>query len=157
MTFEQEQKLIELKAAGATGRNIGEEIGLHPSNVSRNANRPDIKARIEALQERVINEATDQAADNIIHAVSQYRQIPARGGKADAQLREHGYRASMEILRGIGILPSHMQSIYIGQIINGSQTVMSPVLFRVLEAMSSQWAGTPEEIVAAQMENVDDE
>jgi hypothetical protein len=110
-----------LAANGATTRTIEAQVGYDHTTVSRALHTPPAKAIIEAIQARIINEAITQGADNIIHAVTSYKSIPPNGEGADPQLREHGYKASMELLRSIGILPSHSTSVFIQQIFQGSR------------------------------------
>jgi hypothetical protein len=133
-------KMATLAANGATTRDIEIATGYDHSTAARSLQTSEAKAIIEAIHSRVINEAVTQGADNIIHAVSKYKSIPASGDLADPQLREHGFKASMEMLRSIGILPSHTQSVMIQNIYNSTTNILSPALSQVLVALAGSYA-----------------
>ena len=124
------------RAKGKTLQQIADTIPGAPNNkgdVSRKINKnPDIKALIERIQNRVINSAASQAADNIIHAVTSYK---SKGIKKDPQLRDHGYKASVQMMQGMGILPSHTQSQMIININNAGQMVISEDILNILKGL----------------------
>lgn len=108
--------IAEATAQGATTRDIEHAgIGLDHSNVARHLQRPDVKAQVDRIQAKVMAEAADQSADNIIYAIQSYK---SKDIKDDPQLREHGFKASNTMLQAIGILPSHAQSMLYVNIIN---------------------------------------
>ena len=130
MLTPQDIAIATQRAAGATLRQIeASGIGVSDATASRRLSRPELRDLVEQIQQRTIAQALPQAADNITHAISSYRaprtvQATLPDGSTDiipnpdvdAQLREHGYKASLEILRATGILPSHTPSVLIQQI-----------------------------------------
>jgi len=119
------------RAKGKTLRQIATISNVDKATVGRKITKnPDIKALIERIQNRVINSAASQAADNIIHAVTSYR---SKGIKKDPQLRDHGYKASVQMMQGMGILPSHTQSQMIININNSGQMVISQDVLNILK------------------------
>jgi hypothetical protein len=148
MNAEQEQKLIELKARGATDRTTGQAIGLNHSNVNRQSNKPSIKERIKALQEKIITELSDTAYNNLKHAIDYYKtpvstkQYTDSKGKIhilqtiDEQLREHGAKFSLEVLRAAAALPSHNVSLFIQNIYNDNRSEIPQVIKDILESVT---------------------
>ena len=120
------------RAKGKNLQTIADNLDIDVSTASRKCQKPDIKALIEEIQNRVINSAASQAADNIIHAVTQYR---SKGIKKDPQLRDHGYKASVQMMQGMGILPSHTQAQMIININNSGQMVISPDILNILKGL----------------------
>ena len=107
MLTPQDLAIATAQANGASSRIIAPLVGLHQSNVVRHEQRPDVKAQVDRIQAKVMAEAAEQSADNIIYAITKYK---SKGIKDDPQLREHGFKASNTMLQAIGILPSHAQS-----------------------------------------------
>ncbi len=134
MTTDQQAEIIKQSAQNIPIRTIGENVGLHNSTISKIQHQPDIKARIEAIHNQVINEAVQESADNIIHAVKSYRNKTI---KKDPQLREHGFKASNIVLQAIGILPSHAPSPMIINIMQAGNTYISPVVTEMLSKMGA--------------------
>ena len=120
------------RAKGKTFRQIETITGMDHSTIHHHVKKPDIKALIEEIQNRVINQAASQAADNIIHAVTSYK---SKNIKKDPQLRDHGYKASVQMMQGMGILPSHTQSQMIININNSGQMVISPDIINILKGL----------------------
>ena len=126
-------KIEELAAAGHAHSFIGNAVGLHQTTITRTLQKPEIAARIEKLQNKVADQYMEDAVENFGHAITSYRKL---GPKDDFQLREHGFKASVEICRSIGILPSHAPSIMVQNVLNVSQTVNSPIVDRLLNQVS---------------------
>ena len=126
--------MIERRLAGESVEKIGAATGFHHSTVSRTLNKPEIAAKIEALQERVANELFEQAVDNIKHAVEAYKQPQVI---LDPQLREHGFKLSQRIAESMGILPTQHQSILVQNVFNQTNTISSPLVDQILAAHAS--------------------
>jgi hypothetical protein len=132
---------------GIPGCKIAQSIGVHESTVSRALQKPEIQLQIAKIKAQLLDQAAQQSADNIIYAVQGYKQgIRGDDGKIDTQLRDHGYKASVNILQSIGLLPSHTAPTLIQ--INANNIQLSPQMERFM-AMSAP-AGLPpdaEEII----------
>ena len=125
MLTSQETAIAEARANGVPYRQIETMTGLDHSTIHHHAQKPTVKAQIERINNRIMTEAAETAADNIIHAVKQYKQgavIKAltKSGEAidlpDSQLREHGFKSSNNLLMAMGIFPSHSPTIMIGSL-----------------------------------------
>ena len=116
MTPENIAKTAALTAAGQPLRAIAEKLGTSVTSVHRA--KQSAKDIIEAIRDDLIHHTAAISADNIKHAIASYRSKDS-----DAQLREHGYKASTRMLETIGIYPSHTPSVLIQQIINESTNI----------------------------------
>ncbi len=134
MDTRQIETIVQGAIAGASTRAIGADIGMHHSVVAKKLHDPAIRARIETMQLRAIEEHADIVFSNMDHAIRAYQaaskpvSIMDKAGRItttmeyDEQLREHGFKYGMALMQGIGILPSHAPSVFIQQI-NQSNTV----------------------------------
>lgn len=133
MLTAQDLQIADARANGATLQTIAKQVDRDISSVSRKINNnPDIKAQIARIQDRIMQKAADQAADNIIHAVASYQ---TKGIKKDPQLRDHGYKASVLMAQGMGILPAHSQSQMIININNSGNMAISPDILRIMAGL----------------------
>lgn len=125
--------IAQQRAAGATQQEIADQLGCNNGTVSRRLAKPEVRALIERLQAEVIEQAVPQAVDNIRYSVEQYRSTE------DAQLREHGYKASSRMLEMAGIWPSHTPSTLIQQIYNDNSTTITAELGQLQAFIRHQW------------------
>lgn len=135
---EQDIRIAEQRAAGATLQQLATTNGFADrSGPFKRLQHPEIKAMVEAIQADLIATSIPQAADNIRHAVDQYRpQAALPADQRDTQLREHGFKASQRLLESIGILPTHTQSIVFQQLIQGNQITLGADITQVLSQLS---------------------
>jgi hypothetical protein len=132
----QDIQIADARANGATIQQIANQIGKDKSTVSRQINNsPDVKAQIARIQARIMDKAADKAADNIIHAVESYQ---TKGIKKDPQLRDHGYKASILMAQGMGILPSHTQSSMIVNILNQGNMAISEDILKIIAGLPAK-------------------
>lgn len=144
----QDIEIAEAIAAGETTRQIAAVTGLHHSTIARKAHSKDIRAFIEAINERVINESLPVAVSNIQYAINEYQKKEA---KEDPQLRDHGFKASTRIMESVGLLPAHAPSTLIQNIYNDNRTqVVAPILETVLGRYLPDQAQAP--VIDAQYE-----
>jgi len=113
-------KMAELRAAGESLEKIGKATGVPLTTTARRLGRPEMRAVVEAIQAELIAETVPQAADNIRHAVMSYKEKDS-----DAQLRDHGYKASQRVLEAVGVLASHTPSVLVQQIYNAADAETS--------------------------------
>jgi hypothetical protein len=90
---------------------------------------------VEEIQSRAISEYLPQAAANIGHAINSYRDP-----ESDTILRDHGYKASVEMLRATGILPSHTTSTYYQQINSTGDVHITAELAQLQSYLDHQWS-----------------
>jgi hypothetical protein len=154
MTPEQQAYAMQQVIAGVPQRAIAAELGTSHTSIYRaTTNNDEIRAKIEAAKAELAERAYGKAINNIIYAVDNY-QVPKDAPNApDYQLREHGYRASIEIGRSIGILASNTQPAYITQIYNDNRVQISP---SIQELISSQMSAFPEDPVDVDADNLID-
>jgi hypothetical protein len=147
MTPQQSAIVIDKTVQGYPCRDIAPIVGLSHTAVNNHQNKPETQAQIAKIKAQLLDQAAQQSADNIIYAVQGYKQgIRGDDGKIDTQLRDHGYKASVNILQSIGLLPSHTAPTLIQ--INANNIQLSPQMERFM-AMSAP-AGLPpdaEEII----------
>ena len=120
----KEQVVKEL-AVGKSQKSIAKEVGLTQSSICRFANREDISKRIEQEKSRLI-EAVPDAVDNIKGLVQEMKNLP----KSDIKGRELSYKASKDVLKAVGLLPSPINQTLIN--IQGDRPILSPNIMRLL-------------------------
>jgi hypothetical protein len=99
------KQVIKRLATGEPQASIAKSVGLRQPQISRFANREDIKPFIEQEQIRLA-EAVPEAVDNVKDLVREMRDIP----KKDIRRRELSYKASHDTLKAFGIMPTPVQS-----------------------------------------------
>jgi len=126
-------KSATLVAHGASHRAAGAQLGISHHSVQADLKTDVGQAIIAKITADTIRDAATAAA-NLRYAIQAYQPANRRGAKcaesaqsspiiADAQLREHGYKASVEVLRAVGVLTSHSQSVTINNILNQSNNL----------------------------------
>ena len=128
------KRVVNELAAGKSRRSIGKEVGLHHSQVSRFAKRDEIKALIEAEQTRLLDCVPD-AVENVKSLVREMKDIP----KEDTKRRELSYKASKDVLKSVGLLPTPNQSQTLININNDNrQQVISPVIQAIISSKMAE-------------------
>jgi hypothetical protein len=142
---------------------IGREVGLKRSRVGDILRRGDIKEFIEEVTKQITFVEGVTAYDNIAHAIDRYRkegkETDAKGKliPPDFQIRDHGFRASMDLMKSLGVLQSDRLSVSITNISNTQNNVVTPMVaelirkhFSLPEKTAFQAEGTGEVIDAEQ-------
>lgn len=70
MTPEQQAIIVQQSIQGVPNRKIAQTIGIHESNVCRAKQQPDIKAKIEAGIQRLINRGLNPAINTLTRAAA---------------------------------------------------------------------------------------
>ena len=135
MLTAQEMQIATERANGKTFRQIETIVGIDHSTAHHHACKPDVKAQIARIQARIMEKAADKAADNIIHAIESYQ---SKGIRKDPQLRDHGYKASVLMAQGMGILPSHTQSAMVVNILNQGNMAISQDILKIIAGLPAQ-------------------
>ena len=102
---ETKKRVVQELALGKSQSSIAKEVGLHSTQVCRFANRDDIVKLIEAESFRLY-EAVPDAVQNVKDLIAEMKHIP----KNETKRRELGYKASTDVLKSAGILPTAVQS-----------------------------------------------
>jgi len=134
------KQVIKRLATGEPQASIAKSVGLGQPQISRFANRGDIKPFIEQEQIRLA-EAVPDAVDNVKDLVREMRDIP----KKDIRRRELSYRASHDTLKAFGIMPTPVQSQIVTNIYS-QKNLISPAISALLEEHSKKFLFTGEEL-----------
>jgi hypothetical protein len=132
MLTPQDMVIAEQRAQGVPIRQIATSVALDKSNVCRKLSKPELKEHIEALQEKLVTHALDRAAKNLINLVDNYETA------TEPQRVEHGYKASVEVLRATGILVSNTQPMFIQNIFNHTDVHVTAEVDQLHSFLSSQ-------------------
>jgi hypothetical protein len=132
MLTPQDIALVEQRASGATFRQIETITGVDHATAARRLSKPELKEHIEALQEKLVTHALDKAASNLINLVDNYETA------TEPQRIEHGYKASVEVLRATGILVSNTQPMFIQQIFNHTDVHITQEVDQLHSFLASQ-------------------
>lgn len=122
----KDKQIADLRVMGSKSiTNIGHIVGLSHSRVSKRLQKKEVQEYIESLQRRLMKETLPGAFDNVNTAIGVYLHTE------DQQMREHGFRASMEVLKAASILPSPTPSVFIQNL--QQNNIMSPIVAEVLK------------------------
>lgn len=121
------EQVVKQLAVGESQNSIAREMGLHQSQISRFANREDIKALIEQEQRRLL-EVVPDAVENVKSLVREMKTIP----KKDIKSRELSYKASKDVLKSVGLLPTPIQSQTFINLYQHNQTALNPIILELL-------------------------
>ncbi len=122
------QEVIRRLATGESQKSIGRWVGLDGSQVSRFSRREDIRSLIEQEQMRLV-EAVPDAVENVKGFVREMKTIP----KKDTKRRELSYKASVDTLKAVGIMPTPVQSQVIANIYNDNRMILSPAVKAIID------------------------
>ena len=122
------KEVIKRLAVGESQSSIAKSVGLDQSQVSRFTRREDIRAFIEQEQKRLL-EVVPDAVGNVMSLVKEMKDIPAK----DTKRRELSYKASTDVLKSVGLLPTPLQSQTLVNIYSSQNVFMSPVMEEALK------------------------
>jgi len=123
------KEVVQRLAVGESPKSIAKDVGLHHSQIYRFAKREDIKPFIEQEQIRLV-EVVPDAVENVKELVREMKNIP----KKEIKRRELSYKASLDTLKAVGIMPSPVQSQIITNIYQENNLVVFPVVEEILKA-----------------------
>ena len=121
------KKVVQRLAVGESQRSIAKDVGIDHSQISRFSKREDIRSFIEEEQMRLV-EVVPDAIENVKGLVREMKKIP----KKDIRRRELSYKASVDTLKSVGIMPSQVQSQVITSIYQQNNLAFSPVVEEIL-------------------------
>ncbi len=130
------KQVIKRLATGEPQKSIAKSVGLCQPQISRFANRGDIKVLIEQEQMRLADAVPD-AVDNVMDLVREMKDIP----KKDIRRRELSYKASHDTLKAFGIMPTPVQSQIITNIFS-QKNLISPAISALLDEHNKKFSFT---------------
>jgi len=136
-------QVVRQLASGESQNSISKEVGLNQSSVCRFANREDIIRLIEQEQARLLGVVPD-AVQNMKDLVTEMPNIP----KKDVKRRELSYKASKDVLKSVGLLPTPVQSQVFISLYQGNTQILSPVIMQILNQLTAKDESLDESIDA---------
>lgn len=122
--------LIKQLAVGTPQKEIAKQVGLDRSQISRFANRKDIKPFIEQEQLKLV-EVVPDAVENVKTLVKGMKDIPDGENKK----RELSYKATSDVLKSVGLFTTPIHSQTLVNIYNDNrETIISPEVLDLLQA-----------------------
>ncbi|HRQ68407.1 MAG TPA: helix-turn-helix domain-containing protein [Candidatus Syntrophosphaera sp.] len=146
----REASIARMAVEGVTYREIGDRFGISPSRVSEILNRDEVRRYIDRVTNRMISETLEKSYENVHYVVERYRS------NEDDKEKEHGFRASLEVLRGAGVLPGAAQSLTIANITNSQTNILSPVVAELIKKHLGLDVPSCESLVSDDGEDEDD-
>jgi predicted transcriptional regulator len=134
------EKITKELAVGKSQNAIASEVGLNQSQVSRFANRDDIRALIEQEQAKLV-ECVPDAVQNVKDLVREMKDTP----KKDTKRRELSYKASKDVLKSVGLLPTPIQSQIFVNLYQDKKTLISPFIQDMLNAKFAEITANADE------------
>lgn len=107
---------------------IAEQVGLSQPSISRFANKEDIRAFIEKEQLKLV-EVVPDAVENVKSLVKEMKKIPKKENKR----RELSYKASTDVLKSVGLLPTPVQSQTLVNIYQDNKHLITPLIRKLLD------------------------
>lgn len=114
--------------AGKSQSEVAREVELHPSQVCRFLKKEDVQELIEQESLRLL-EAVPDAVQNVKDLVYGMKSIP----KKDTKRQELAYKATSDVLKAVGLLPSSKESQVLINIYQQNIQTMNPVLVELLK------------------------
>lgn len=112
---------------GARKKDIAIKYGLSEAHVRQILKKENIADFIEEVTKAITLKEGLEAYKNISYAIQNYRTTD------DQQLRSHGFQASMDLMKSIGVLESRNVSISIQNIQNTQNNVVSPMMQELIQ------------------------
>jgi hypothetical protein len=134
------KKVIQRLAMAESQESIARDVGLNQSQVSRFANREEIKEFIEREQMKLM-EVIPDAVENVKGLVREMPTIPKKATKR----RELSYKASLDTLKAGGIMPSPVQSLVITNIYEQRNLNIHPIVEDVVSKYADSLMEEPVE------------
>jgi hypothetical protein len=125
------KNVVQRLAVGESQRSIAKGVGIDHSQISRFSNREDIRAFIEEEQMKLV-EVVPDAVENVKGLVREMKKIP----KKDVRRLELSYKASLDTLKSVGIMPSPVQSQVNTSIYQQNNLAIPPAVMEILRKHS---------------------
>lgn len=133
--------IAEGRLIGKTMKQIADDLGdISVSGVSNALRRQPVKALIEELRSRLIEEALSQSVENVKALIDGYQDPIAKtaNGKTPPealQKREHGFNACLKIMEAAGLLPVRKKAT---KALNADSPALSQSVAKIISLQSSR-------------------
>ena len=127
-TEEAKMAVAKAMAGGESQTAIARAAGVSQSTISRLANTEDLKALIDAESLNLLGVLPD-AVENVKELVREMKNIPEK----ETKKRELSYKASHDVLKAAGLMPTPVQSQIIQNIYNDNRIQIHPVIGALLK------------------------
>ena len=124
---EIDKKIAALAAIDTPVADIARQVGLGRTSVYRHLEDDEVKDRLKAVQAELYKGETLEIA------VKSFKNLIAGYPQDDPQLREHGYKSTVELLRSANVLSTNKPSVYIENVNNDNRQVISVTLQKILD------------------------
>jgi len=125
------KNVVQRLAVEESQRSVAKEVGIDHSQINRFSNREDIRAIIEEEPMRLV-EVVPDAVENVKELVREMKKIP----KKDVRRLELSYKASLDTLKSVGIMPNPAQSQVITSIYQQNNLAIPPAVMEILRKHS---------------------
>ncbi|MBU1209262.1 MAG: helix-turn-helix domain-containing protein [Proteobacteria bacterium] len=125
---EAKETIAKAIAGGESQTAIAQTLGVSQSTISRLAKREDVKALIDAESLNLLGVLPD-AVENVKELVREMKNIPEK----ETKRRELSYKASHDVLKAAGLMPTPVQSQVIQNIYNDNRIHVHPVIEALLK------------------------
>ena len=138
VTEQLKQKVAVLASTDMTNQNIADTLEVSRSTVQRVLKDSEVKSIIEDCKKTLVEKAYQKSVENVVHAVENYQNKEEKdeNGKIDGQtyqLKEHGFKASVEILKSMGLLSSNAPSFVVNSLNVQNNTFISPLVSKAID------------------------
>jgi hypothetical protein len=135
LSTEQNLEIVKQAAEGVSIRKSAAAIGISPVTVENK--RKILREMIETVRQKVIDEALEKSAENIIGVIKGYKENKAQN-KGEEMEKSHGFIASMKNLESAGVLASNIQSLTIQQIYNDNRNEVPESIKQLIGAVQKR-------------------
>ena len=138
---EYQVQAIALLAAGEKQTVVAKRLGVSQPTISRFVRREDIKPLIERAAEILIREGLAPAVDLVLDTLHEtldqgIRDDDHNSMKNLLHLRKLGLQVAENILKSVGIFPTHAPAPVIQNIVVGHEQILAPAVRDLLVANS---------------------
>ena len=140
-TEEAKKTIARALVGGESQAEVARRFRVHQSTISRFATREDVRKLIELENQRLM-EVVPDAVENVIRVVQEMKDVPPK----ETKRRELSYRASNDVLKAAGLMPTPVQSQVVQNIYNDNRGIqLSPIVLAVLEQYQKAFLSDPDQ------------
>lgn len=155
-------------AQGKSCRKIAKETGVSKSTVNYLSKKPEIKQFVESMNHRLINDNVQTIVDRVAleqqvalelvkyqAGISDENRTRIKGDNQDKFLFRVD-RTSTEIMKSVGLYPSHTMNVQNTMIFNDNRkSVISPIVAELLQGkLAELTAINPDDLIEAEFEEI---
>jgi len=140
-TEQLKTEVAALAASDCTIREIAQKLDVSASTVNRVLKDSDVKDIVEECKTILASRTYKKSIENIVNVIEDYDKPVTEAQMIDGKLKgdlyqrkEHGFKASLEVGRSIGLLPSHTLAPQITTILNvQNNQYITPVVMKAIK------------------------